>query len=603
MFRSRPSPKLLGSAILMLSLQGCHGDARRPALTPDAPRRAHETLHALLDAEWERELREHPTWASELGDARYGNQWNDVSLTAIARRQADERRALEALRRIDVRELSEADRLSYAAFFHKLNDAVNEQAFFLHLLPINQRGGVQSSDELADALRFDSVKAFEDWNARLRAFPAYVDQTLALLDEGARRGVTYPKIVMKRVTTQIERQIVDDPSQSPFFAPYTNHAPAASRVDPAVRARLAEEAKALLVSHVVPSFRKLRAFWVETYLPACKDEVGIWQVPNGAALYEHLVRSHTTTNLTPGEVHAIGLREVTRIRGAMEEVKTRAGFSGSLSEMFRDMRENKRFFYKTGTELLAAYRELSKRIDPLLVQVFRTLPRTPYGVSAIPESLAPDTTTAYYRPLAADGSRAGTYFVNLYRPESRPTWEMTALTLHESVPGHHLQIALASEQENLPMFRRHGDYTAFVEGWALYAESLGEEMGLYDDPYAKMGQLTYEMWRAVRLVVDTGIHHLRWTRDQAIAFFRDNTAKSELDIVNEIDRYIAWPGQALAYKIGELRIRELRRCREAELGSAFDLKAFHDAVLRSGPLPLDILTREVAPTCRPEPLK
>jgi uncharacterized protein (DUF885 family) len=580
--------------VLVLVLAGCgaSGGSTGAGATTSASETAEaRALHALFDEAWEHDMKEWPTRASSLGDHRYDDRWPDVSLAAFARRDAYDRDVLARLERIDRSKLSKKDALSYDLFAYKYREAVAGQRFRLHLLAVNQRNGVQTADEIADELPFESAKDYAAWNARLRAFGAYVDQTIELLAEGIHAGYTHPKVVMQRVLGQIDAQIVDDPKKSAYLAPY---AKMPARIAAPERERLEADALRAIREVVVPAFRRLRAFWAERYMPACKDDVGAWQLPDGAALYAYTVRTHTTTKLSPDEVHAIGLREVARIRREMEAVKARAGFSGSLEDFFKMLRTDRRFFYATGAELLTAYRDLAKRVDPQLVKVFRTLPRTPYGVQPVPDATAPDTTTAYYREPAADGSRAGTYFVNLYRPEARPRWEMVALTLHESVPGHHLQIALAMEQTDIPKFRRHGDYTAYVEGWALYAESLGEEMGLYDDPYAKFGQLTYEMWRAVRLVVDTGIHHLKWDRQRAIDFFMENAAKSELDVVNEVDRYIVWPGQALAYKIGELEIKKLRNARAAALGSKFDLKAFHDAVLRSGALPLELLAREVS---------
>jgi uncharacterized protein (DUF885 family) len=554
-------------------------------------------LRTLFDEEWEHDLAESPVWASSIGERRFDAKWDDPGLAAQARRDAHDRELLAKLGRITRADLSANDALSYDLLRYRVQDAVDGQPFRLNLIRLNQRSGIQTIDEIADEVPFTNVKAFADWNTRLATFGPYMDATIEVLAEGIRTRMVHPRQIMQRIVAQIDAQIVTDATKSPFFAPYKKMDAAIPAAD---RERLTADAKRLILSSVVPAYQKLRVFFVDKYLPASSEGVGAWQLPNGPALYAYSARSYTTTRLTPDEIHAIGLREVARIRGEMEAAKNRAGFPGPLKDFFVFLRTDPRFYFKTGPELLAAYRELSKRVDPELVKVFKRLPRTPYGVAPIPDAVAPDTTTAYYREPSADGSRAGTFFVNLYKPEARPRWEMTSLTLHESVPGHHLQIALAMEEEGIPKFRRHGDYSAFVEGWGLYAETLGEEMGLYGDPYAKFGQLTYEMWRAVRLVVDTGIHHLKWDRQRAIDFFMENAAKAEHDVVNEVDRYIVWPGQALAYKIGELRIKELRKKKSAELGAKFDLKAFHESVLGSGPLPLDILEREVMQRSKPE---
>lgn len=531
-----------------------------------------------------------PTWASRLGDRRFNDRWDDVSLVAVEREHHHARGVIKQLDAIPRDELTPVDQLNYDLFRKNYEQNVAEHPLGQWLLAINQRDGIQLADELADSLRFEKLKDYEDWLARLRAFDKYTDQTLELLREGIRRKIVHSRIVMQRVPKQVDKQMIGSAEESAFYRPFKHFNRDITEGD---RKRLASDAKAAIERTVFPAYRRLKAFLEKEYLPACQNEVGCWQQPEGAKVYEAACRRHTTADLSPDEIHAIGLAEVERIKAEMLKVKEQAGFKGSLPEFFAYLRSDPKFYCKTPEELLSTYSAVSKRIDPLLVKLFRTLPRTPYGVEAIPGKIAPDTTTAYYRQPAADGSRAGTYFVNLYRPETRPKWEMMALSLHEAVPGHHLQIALAQEQTDLPMFRRQVEYTAYVEGWALYAESLGEEMGLYDDPYDRMGELTYDMWRAVRLVVDTGIHHKRWSRDEAIDYFRRHAPKAENDIVNEIDRYISWPGQALAYKIGQLKIKELRARAQAKLGEEFDVKEFHDVLLLAGALPLDLLEQRV----------
>lgn len=547
-------------------------------------------LYRFFDQRWERGLKENPTFASSLGDKRYNDRWGDRSMAAIERRHKEDVAALGRLKDIDRSQLSDSDKLNYDLYLKDLEGDIEGFKFRGYLVPLNQRGGIQSADGIARQLRFTTVKDYEDWIARLEAFPKLMADTMSLMREGIRTKTVLARVVLERVPGQIDAQLVSDPEDSPFYVPFRQFPDSISQSQ---RERLRAAGAESITKNIIPQYREFKRFFVEVYLPACYPKAGIWQRPEGKEFYAFAARRFTTTEMTPEEIHNKGLSEVKRIRAEMEKIKDQVGFKGDLKEFFEYLRTDPKFFYKTPGDLLTGYRAIAKRIDPELVKVFRTLPRTPYGVKPIPDAIAPDTTTAYYSPPSGDGSRAGYYFVNLYKPETRPKWEMMALSIHEAVPGHHLQIALQQELGEVPNFRRFGGYTAYTEGWGLYSESLGEEMGLYEDPLDKFGQLTYEMWRAVRLVVDTGIHYYKWDRQRAIDYFTDNAAKTEQDIVNEIDRYIAWPGQALAYKIGELKIKQLRARAEVKLGDRFDLKEFHDVVLLSGAVPLDILEKNV----------
>jgi uncharacterized protein (DUF885 family) len=392
------------------------------------------------------------------------------------------------------------------------------------------------------------------------------------------------------VPAQIAAQIVAEPENSSYYAPFRTMSENVSAAD---QGRLRAEVKVAVAEVVLPALRRFQSFFSSEYLPACRESVAASDLPDGRSYYDYLATLYTTTSLSAAQIHEIGLQEVTRLRGDMEKIRVEVGFQGDLPAFFTYLRSDPRFHYNDGAQLLMAYRALAKRIDPELTRVFGTLPRAPYGVVPIPDALAPDVTTAYYTDGSADGRRAGSFYVNLYKPETRFIWEMVPLTLHEAVPGHHLQLSLANEMPDQPMFRRLAQFTAYVEGWGLYAEQLGYDMGLYSDPYDRMGQKSYEMWRAVRLVVDTGMHTQGWTRQQAIDYFKANAPKSELDIINEIDRYIAVPGQALAYKIGQMKISELRAKAQARLGERFDLRAFHDALLGAGALPLAVLEQQM----------
>jgi uncharacterized protein (DUF885 family) len=548
-------------------------------------------LHTLFAEDWQWSLQQFPENATWLGDNRYNHRLIDLSFEAIEQRKAHEREMLNRIQQIDRTKLSGQDVISYDLYWRDKKINVEGQRFAFELRPLNQMEGLQLSfAQLADAMPYNNAKDYENYLARLRGFAKLVDQTIALMRRGIEKKFLPPAVPMRSVPAQIEGQIVKDAGKSPLYQPF-NKFP--KELSAAEQKRFSEAGRQAINESVLPSLKKLAAFVKQEYLPACPENIAATTLPDGQAFYAFAARLQTTTNLSPKEIHEIGQAEVKRIRGEMEEVIRRAKFKGSFQQFLTYLRTNPRFYYTRAEDLVTGYRDICKRVDLELPKFFAELPRNPYGVRVIPDYEAPAQTTAYYQQGAADGSRAGVYWANTYKLNTRPKYEMEALSLHEAVPGHHLQISRAQELKALPDFRRNAGYTAYVEGWALYAESLGEAMGFYTDPYSKFGQLTYEMWRACRLVVDTGMHALGWTREQAIKFMSDNTAKTVNDIIVEIDRYIVWPGQALAYKIGELKIKELRAKAKAELGERFDVRKFHNALLDDGPLPLEILEKRI----------
>ncbi|MGQ0428754.1 MAG: DUF885 domain-containing protein [Gammaproteobacteria bacterium] len=547
-------------------------------------------LHALFEREWERDLRENPLLATYRGDRRYDDRWPDLSPAAEQASDAADARVLRELDGIAREALSAADRLNYDLFRRLYEERVASARFRPEYYAIRAREGPQSLNEVVETMRFETVADYELWLKRLAALPGYLEQYGERLRRAVAEARTQPRVIMDRVVPQLALQTVDRPEDSPFFARFRSYPDA---IPQAERERLTQAARKVIAEAVIPAYRRFAAVFGHVYLPACRESVGIWDTPQGRDFYANRARYHTTTSLTPEEIHQIGLAEVARNRAEMQKVMDEVGFKGSLVDFFQFLRTDPQFYYQTPDELFRAYAYITKVIDPELPRLFGKLYRTPFGLRAIPETSAPNTTTAYYSGPSIDGKRPGYYYVNLYRPEVRPKYEMEVLTVHEAAPGHHLQIALAQEQTGLPKFRRFGDFTAYVEGWALYSERLGYDLGLYQDPYSRFGQLTYDQWRAVRLVVDTGIHHMGWARQQAIDYFLANAAKTEADIINEIDRYIAWPGQALAYKIGQLKILELRERAKAALGERFDIRSFHDTILATGSVPLEVLERTV----------
>ena len=540
----------------------------------------------FLEDEWQFELSQSPVYATAMGVKGYETLWRDNSLEAIGARRSHNKETVNTLKGFKKEDLSETNQLNLRLFTDLAKKELEIDQFNRHLLPFSHRGGIQLAHEDAETLPFKNPQDYRFWIERLKNLDQRVNQTIVLAKQGIKKGYKAPKVLMNRVDRQIDLQSRDNVNKNPFFKIFIN---LPDSIPDEEKTAIRAEAKKVIEEVVIPSYQLLGKYFKDEYLPQSRGTVGLYDIPDGRKLYEVLAKSFTTTNLSPKEIHQIGLDEVQRIRGEMEVVIKELEFEGSFKDFLTFLREDERFYYKTSEELFEGYLAVSKRIDPELVKLFGNLPRTPYGLRAIPEESAPDTTTAYYMSPSPDGLRAGYYYVNLYKPETRPKFEMEVLSVHEAVPGHHLQISLAMEMGEMPMFRRVSPYTAFVEGWGLYSESLGYDLGLYKDPYSKFGQLTYDMWRAVRLVVDTGMHYYEWDRQKAIDFFLDNAGKSELDIINEIDRYIVMPGQALAYKIGQMKFLSLKQKARTELGEEFNIRDFHDTVLSQGALPLNEL--------------
>ena len=579
------------SVVLIAGIVGIATNVGYEYFTTDKPHPDQKKFKEFLDENWQDSMEKSPLFASLLGDKRYDDKVSSNSIEEFFTEKEYESYVLDVLSQINPNNLNEEDQLNYRLLKSDYEISLEGREYPGYYMRLNQRGGVQDYYLYGNRLNFTDLQSYKNWFERVKGYTQNVRNSLEINKEGLKLGYTQPKLVVRGVSAQIGAMLERDLDDHPYYKIFKDVENVAS-VEEATK--LQNEVKDYIKNVLNPAYQELYDFLVNEYLPQSRDSIGISDVPNGKEWYEYLARYHTTTDLTPDEIHEIGLKEVAKIRAEMEKIIAISDWDGDKSDFnsfLEYLRTDSRFYYETGEELLQAYRAMSKEIDAYMPTLFNKLPRAPYGVIPIPMESAPFTTTAYYN--APSAGRPGYYYANLYMPEVRPKYEIPVLSVHEAVPGHHHQISLAQEMDNVPNFRKYLSITAFVEGWGLYSEQLGESMGIYDDPYDKFGQLTYDMWRAVRLVVDTGMHYKGWSREDAVNLFLENTAKTEQDINNEVDRYIAWPGQALAYKIGQLKIMELRDKSKEALGDDFDIKDFHDHILSFGSIPLNILEEKV----------
>lgn len=555
-------------------------------------RAAQESFSALLDEIWDFETQESPILATNIGDPRGQSRLADDSDEAIQKRFTKRSEFYDRLMELNPKTLKPSSRIDHELTKLRLKSQLDRFRYQSHLMPINNREGFHISfPDLPKIMNPKSVKDFENYISRLRDFSRFTDQQIALMKRGIKAGLTQPAIIMRESANQAKSHVVDDPSQSLFYTEVQESAKQTLTVQQ--WNDLSKAITAAITESVIPSYSKFADFLREEYLPACRGTISISALPQGREYYVNQIEHFTTLKLTPEELYQTGVEENQRIRGEMNSIRRRVGFDGDLAEFLKHLRSDPQFYPTTADQLMKEAALILKKADGRLPELFGHLPRIPYGLREIPAYVAPQTTSAYYSPPATDGSRGGFYYLNTYNLSSRPLYQLEALSLHEAVPGHHLQLAIQAELRDLHPMSRESNFNAFIEGWALYSERLGKEIGFYQDPYQEFGRLSMEAWRASRLVVDTGIHWFGWSRDKAIKYMTDNTALSQHNIVAEVDRYIGWPAQALSYKTGELAIRRIRTEAEAKLKEKFDIREFHDRVLSAGSIPLPLLEARI----------
>ncbi|MPZ19591.1 MAG: DUF885 family protein [Luteitalea sp.] len=590
--------RILMALALVVSLLGCRqeaSDSARSSATEGDLAQAAAELDKFYAEYWEELLRLDPIQATFIGDTRYNDQLPNFLAADFRKRMHDFNAGwLKRAQALDGRTLDEQARLSYDIFVRNLERELETERFPDWMQPINQFYSVASlAVQLGSgtgAQPFREVGDYDNWLQRAQRLPNLFDQAIANMREGMARGVVQPKVLMQKVVPQLDAIIADEPEDTDFWGPIARMPPEFGDAD---GKRLTSAYRAMIGEHVVPAYRRLRSFIEDEYLPACRDTVALSALPDGDAWYAFNAKRSTTTDLTPAEIHRIGLKEVARIHGEMKQVMQQVGFKGDLAAFFEFMTTDRQFRFASENALLKAYNGLRARVEAGVPRLFSLLPKASFEIRPVEPFRAASAAGGEYQQPSEDGSRPGIFYVNTYDLPTRKTWDMENLFLHEAIPGHHFQIALQQELADLPRFRRFGIETAFVEGWGLYAESLGKELGIYTDQYQYFGRLQAELWRAIRLVVDTGLHDQDWTREQVIEYMIDNSATSKTQAVAEAERYIAIPGQALAYKIGELKLQELRRRAEQALTDRFDIKAFHAAALEDGSLPLDVLEAKI----------